>query len=102
MDTALRWQFPTPKHNANSYALHQQLQTHIPQRIKDLHLSSLIVNQLMIDQGLQLICNSIDVIRIMSIKWHIGPDLWSDGSNAEVNQTGRQMKSAWGSGDIGQ
>ena len=68
MDTALRQWFPTPNCNANSHIPHQQLRTNIPQQIKDLHLSPLIVDQSMIDQGPQSICNGVDMIRIVSIE----------------------------------
>ena len=68
MDTALWQQFPTPNRDANSHTPSQQLRTHIPQRIEDLHLSPLIVDQPMIDQGPQLIRQGIDVVRIVSIE----------------------------------
>ena len=85
MNTALQRRFPTPNGNANSHTPCQQLRTHIPQQIKDLHLSPLIVDQLMINQGLQLICNGIDVIRISSIERRIDPNLQADCSDTEVD-----------------
>ena len=56
----------------------------------------------MINQGLQLIRNGVDVIKIMSIEQCVSPNLQAYSSDVEINQTGRQMRSAWMSGDIGQ
>ena len=75
MDAAL-WQWlPTPKHNTYSHTLHQQLWTNIPQWIRDLHLSPLIIDQSVIHQHLQLICDSVDVIRIVLIEQCVDPNL---------------------------
>ena len=52
MDAALWRRFPTSKHDTYSHTLCQQLWMNVPQRVEDLHLSPLIVDQSVIDQGL--------------------------------------------------